>query len=81
MDRVNNTILDLSHYIELMYSLGFLHIKNKSEHEVDLITKLWASLDANKFSRINAYCVLILLAGVMNILIPELIQPNHVNHH
>lgn len=66
-----------------MHHLGFLHLKNKSDFEIELITDLWQSLGATNTSRVNAYHVLVLLAGVMNIHLPRLLQSqiNSDNSH
>lgn len=61
------TPIKLSVYIKMMHGLGFIHVKNRSQLEEDLITELWKLVGGTNDNYIKAENLFVVLAGIMNL--------------
>lgn len=55
-----------------MHTLGFIHIKKSSPAEEELITDLWKMMGGTNENTIKAENLLMVLAAVMNLQVPEI---------
>lgn len=60
----------------MMHELGFIHLKKSSASEEELLTQLWKILDGTNDNSIKAENLLVVLAAVMNVTVPEVLQPH-----
>ena len=66
-----------------MHTLGFIHVKNRSTIEEMLLTEIWKLIGGANDSQVKAENVLVVLAGVLNLQVPEFIltcEEGHENH-
>lgn len=61
------TPLRLKTYIRLMHTLGFIHVKNRSSSEEEMLTEIWKILGGSNDNTVKAENLFVLLAGIMNI--------------
>lgn len=50
-----------------MHSLGFIHIKNRSATEEEMLTEIWKILGGSNDNNVKAENLFVILAGIMNI--------------
>lgn len=50
-----------------MHTLGFIHVKNRSSSEEEMLTEIWKILGGTKDKSVKAENLFILLAGIMNV--------------
>ena len=60
-------------YLKMMHELGFIHLKKSSSSEEELLTQLWKILDGTNENSIKAENLLVVLAAVMNVTVPEVL--------
>jgi len=68
------TPIKLKNYIKLMHALGFIHVKNRSLSEEEMLTDIWKLLGGTNDNQVKAENLFIVLAGIMNIHLPELLR-------
>eukprot|EP00347_Sterkiella_histriomuscorum_P021695 403333083 len=68
------TPLKLKNYIRLMHTLGFIHVTNRSSSEEEMLTEIWKILGGTNDNMVKAENLFVLLAGIMNIQLPDLVQ-------
>ena len=68
------TPLRLKNYIKLMHTLGFIHVKNRSTSEEEMLTDIWKKLGGTNDNYIKAENLFVLLAGIMNIQLPDIVH-------
>ena len=66
--------LVLKDYIKLMHSLGFVQINRVSASEEKLLTDLWNLTGGTEENDVDASHLLVLLAGLMNLDIPQILK-------
>ena len=57
-----------------MHELGFIHLKKSSQAEEKLLTDLWKTLGGSNENAIKAENLLVVLTGVMNAVVPEVMS-------
>lgn len=50
-----------------MHTLGFIHVKNRSVAEEEMLTEIWKILGGTNDNHVKAENLFIILAGIMNI--------------
>jgi hypothetical protein len=68
------TPIKLKNYIKLMHALGFIHVKSRSLSEEEMLTDIWKLLGGTNENFVKAENLFVVLAGIMNIQIPDIIR-------
>ena len=68
------TPIKLKNYIKLMHVLGFISVKNKSTSEEEMLTEAWKIFKGNIGNHVKTKNLFVLLCGVMNIQLPDIVQ-------
>ena len=77
------TPIKLKNYIKLMHVLGFIHVNSRSTVEEEMLTDCWKLLGGNNENTVKAENLFVVLAGIMNIQLPDIVQKHedtHPNH-
>ena len=74
------TPLKLKAFIKLMHNLGFIHLKSSSIYEEELLTDLWKVMGGNNDNAIKAENLMVILSGIMNLQVPEIMRSNSRNY-
>lgn len=67
------TPIKLKNYIKLMHALGFVSLSYKCLDEEELLTSLWKQIGGTNDNTIKAENLMIVLAGIMNLRLPEVL--------
>ena len=67
------TPIKIKDYIKLMHTLGFIYVKCRFPSEEELLTEIWKILGGTNDNTIKAENLFVLLAGIMNAQISELV--------
>jgi len=60
------TPIRLKTYIKIMHSLGFIHVKDRSNSEEELLTLIWKTLGGTNDNSIKAENLFVFLVGIIN---------------
>ena len=77
------TPIKLKNYIKLMHVLGFIYVKSRSSLEEEMLTDCWKLLGGTNDNSIKAENLFVVLAGIMNIELPDIVKTedeSHENH-
>ena len=77
------TPIKLKNYIKLMHVLGFIYVKSRSSLEEEMLTDCWKLLGGTNDNSIKAENLFVVLAGIMNIELPDIVkteEESHENH-
>ena len=66
-----------------MHVLGFIYVKSRSSLEEEMLTDCWKLLGGTNDNSIKAENLFVVLAGIMNIELPDIVKTedeSHENH-
>ena len=59
--------INLKSYIRMMHALGFIHVRNRSSTEEEMLTEIWKNLGGTNENTVKVKNLFLLLAGIMNL--------------
>lgn len=66
--------MKLKNYIKLMHVLGFIHVKNRSTVEEEMLTECWKLLGGTNDNSVKAENLFVVLSAIMNIQLPDIVH-------